>query len=103
MIPGWISRWLQQKLFNEELGDTPSELVPDHDIGAGNPVVNDDLLRRVREGLIVPHRSEVAEFTDIGVNLADGTHIEADVVIACTGYQVFLPVIPLYFGKLPDD
>lgn len=79
---------MQKKLFKEALGDVPSELVPDHEIGRGNPVINDDFLDQVRNGSIRAHHVDVEKFTEGGIELADGTRVEADVIISCTGYQV---------------
>lgn len=79
---------MQKKLFKEALGDIPSELVPEHEIGRGNPVINDDFLEQVRNELVRVHHAEVEKFTVGGIELSDGTQVEADVIIACTGYQV---------------
>jgi hypothetical protein len=79
---------MQKKLFKEALGDIPSELMPDHEIGGGNPVINDDFLEQVRNGMIRVHHAEVEKFTKGGIELSDGAHVEADVIISCTGYQV---------------
>ncbi|KAM0511075.1 hypothetical protein ACHAPE_010222 [Trichoderma viride] len=46
IVPRWLSRFMQKKLFKEALGDIPSELVPDHEIGRGNPVINDEFLEQ---------------------------------------------------------
>lgn len=54
---------MQKKLFKEALGDIPSELVPNHEIGRGNPVINDDFLEEVRNGSIRVHHAEVERFT----------------------------------------
>ncbi|KAI0602653.1 flavin-binding monooxygenase-like family protein [Biscogniauxia sp. FL1348] len=93
-VPKSISEPMQTLLLNTVQGKHPQALQADHTILAQNPTVRSDLLERVRTGAIRVHRATVERFTESGLTLSDGTALEADVVIACTGYQNSLPYLP---------
>ena len=40
------------------------------------------------------HRATVSRLTETGLRLSDGIALDADVVIACTGYRLALPYLP---------
>lgn len=46
-----------------------------------------DWFQLVREGRIVPHVADVEELDGHTVRLSDGSHIEADVLVTCTGWK----------------
>ena len=60
---------------------------PDHPFGSAHPTVSDDVLSRIAHGEITP-KPNIAELTERTVRFADGTEVEADVVVYCTGYKV---------------
>ncbi|KAI5922338.1 flavin-binding monooxygenase-like family protein [Camillea tinctor] len=93
-VPTSISEPIQTLLLNTVQGQHPKALKPDHTVLAQNPTVRSDLIERVRTGTIRVHRATVECFTESGLTLSDGTTLEADVVIACTGYQNSLPYLP---------
>ena len=57
-----------------------------------HPTVSDDLLTRLGHGdlLVKPN---IDRFEDDKVFFADGTAVEADVVVYCTGYKVTFPFL----------
>jgi dimethylaniline monooxygenase (N-oxide forming) len=63
---------------------------PDHRFGEAHPTVSDDALSRIAHGAIVP-KPNIARLTERTVVFADGSEVEADVVVYCTGYKVTFP------------
>jgi dimethylaniline monooxygenase (N-oxide forming) len=94
-LPASLAEWLQTKLLNLVQGKHPDELRPEHRLMQQNPTIRSEFLERVRTGTIRVHRAEVGTFTETGIALTDGSSIEADVVISCTGYQRLRPYLPV--------
>lgn len=46
-----------------------------------------DWFQLVKEGRIIPHVAEVVSLKDSAVILSDGTRVEADALVACTGWK----------------
>ncbi len=65
---------------------------PDHDVLEAHPTVSDDLLTRLGHGDITIKPS-IARFDGSVVEFTDGSRVEADVVVYCTGYQISFPFL----------
>jgi dimethylaniline monooxygenase (N-oxide forming) len=65
---------------------------PDHDILEAHPTVSDDLLSRLGHGDITVKPS-ISRFDGPTVRFTDGSSVEADVVVYCTGYKVTFPFL----------
>jgi dimethylaniline monooxygenase (N-oxide forming) len=65
---------------------------PDHDILEAHPTVSDDLLSRLGHGDITVKPS-ISRFDGPNVVFTDGSSVEADVVVYCTGYKVTFPFL----------
>ena len=65
---------------------------PDHDILEAHPTVSDDLLSRLGHGDITVKPS-ISRFEGSTVHFTDGSSVEADVVVYCTGYKVSFPFL----------
>ena len=63
---------------------------PDHRPLEAHPTVSDDLLSRVAHGEITP-KPNIARLSERTVVFADGSEVEADIVVYCTGYRVTFP------------
>lgn len=63
---------------------------PDHRLGEAHPTVSSDILSRIAHGEIEP-RPTIAALTERTVRFADGSEVEADIVVYCTGYKVTFP------------
>jgi cation diffusion facilitator CzcD-associated flavoprotein CzcO len=63
---------------------------PDHPFGSAHPTISDDVLSRIAHGEIEP-KPNLARLTERTVVFADGTEVEADIVVYCTGYNVTFP------------
>jgi dimethylaniline monooxygenase (N-oxide forming) len=88
VLPSAITKWAQTKLCNLFMGDLPPELKPKHGILEANPTVRSDFLEKIHVGLITPHRAGIEKFAEKGLLLTNGTELDVDVIIACTGYLV---------------
>ena len=58
------------------------------------PTIRGDFLEKVRTDAVKVHRASVVRLTETGLQLSDGTALDADVIIACTGYHTALPYLP---------
>ena len=65
---------------------------PDHDVLEAHPTVSDDLLSRLGHGDITV-KPTINRFEGSTVVFADGSRVEADVVVYCTGYKVTFPFL----------
>lgn len=65
---------------------------PDHDVLDAHPTISDDLLTRLGHGDITV-KPNIARFEGSRVVFTDGTSVEADVVVYCTGYRVSFPFL----------
>jgi dimethylaniline monooxygenase (N-oxide forming) len=81
-------------LLNMVQGKHPEVLEPDHSILAQNPTLRTEFIEHVRSGSIQAHRASIDSFTSTGLKLDNGTTLDVDVVIACTGYTNSVPYLP---------
>ena len=65
---------------------------PDHDVLEAHPTVSDDLLSRLGHGDITVKPS-IERFEGSTVRFTDGSSVEADVVVYCTGYKITFPFL----------
>jgi cation diffusion facilitator CzcD-associated flavoprotein CzcO len=65
---------------------------PDHDVLEAHPTVSDDLLSRLGHGDITVKPS-IERFEGSTVRFTDGSTVEADVVVYCTGYKITFPFL----------
>jgi len=65
---------------------------PDHSVLEAHPTVSDDLLSRLGHGDI-DVRPNIDRFEGDKVFFVDGSAVEADVVVYCTGYKVTFPFL----------
>jgi cation diffusion facilitator CzcD-associated flavoprotein CzcO len=75
---------------------------PDHKIAEAHPTVSGRILDRLAHGAITP-KPNIAELRGDRVAFTDGTEVEADVVVYCTGYRVTFPFFDDDFISAPDN
>jgi cation diffusion facilitator CzcD-associated flavoprotein CzcO len=63
---------------------------PDHAVLEAHPTVSDDLLTRLGHGDITV-KPTIERFEESKVFFADGSVVEVDVVVYCTGYKITFP------------
>ncbi len=75
---------------------------PDHRFGEAHPTVSGRILDRIQHGTITP-KPNIQELERSQVRFVDGTAVEADVVVYCTGYQIAFPFFDESFISAPDN
>jgi dimethylaniline monooxygenase (N-oxide forming) len=76
---------------------------PTHRFGQAHPTVSGRILDRIQHGTITP-KPNIERFAgDTTVRFADGSEVEADVVVYCTGYQIAFPFFDEEFISAPDN
>jgi hypothetical protein len=75
---------------------------PDHAVLHAHPTVSDDLLTRLGHGDI-DVRPNIDRFEGSKVFFVDGTCVEVDTVIYCTGYKVTFPFLDERFVQTRDN
>ena len=91
-VPFAVRRRVQQAMLQLTVGDMERYGLPkpDHGLLEAHPTISDDALSRIAHGAITP-KPNIAELTERTVRFADGSEVEADVVVYCTGYKVTFP------------
>ncbi|MFP4002694.1 MAG: flavin-containing monooxygenase [Alphaproteobacteria bacterium] len=92
LIPPSILRRMFQKEVERVLGrpDEHGLPKPDHEFLATHPAVSQDIYNRIGSGDVVP-KPNIERFEGKTVHFTDGSSVEADVVVYCTGYRITFP------------
>jgi dimethylaniline monooxygenase (N-oxide forming) len=75
---------------------------PEHGVLQAHPTVSDDILSRIAHGEVTP-KPNITRLTERTVVFADGSEVEADIVIYCTGYRVTFPFFDDDLIAAPDN
>jgi hypothetical protein len=75
---------------------------PQHKILQTHPTVSDGLLSRLSHGAVVP-KPNIAELCGGNVRFIDGTTVEADTIVYCTGYRITFPFFAPDVFSAPDN
>jgi cation diffusion facilitator CzcD-associated flavoprotein CzcO len=104
----WLPFKVRQKLLEMTLLESVGNMedyglpTPDHKIGEAHPTVSGRILDRLAHGAITP-KPNIAELRGDRIAFTDGTEVEADVVVYCTGYKVTFPFFDEDFISAPDN
>ena len=103
-IPFAVRRRALEGMLKVALGDMERYGLPkpDHRFGSAHPTVSDDILSRLAHGTITA-KPNIASLTTSGVRFIDGSEVDADVVVYCTGYKVTFPFFDEGFISAPDN
>ena len=66
---------------------------PDHAIFSSAVTISDDILSCIRHGAVAP-KPGIASFDGDRVVFTDGTSVQADAVVYCTGFHMDFPFLP---------
>ncbi len=103
-IPFKVRQRITQQLISSYAG--PPERYglpkPNHRFGEAHPTVSGRILDRIQHGTITP-KPNIASFDGSQVSFADGTTVEADVVVYCTGYKITFPFFDEQLISAPDN
>jgi cation diffusion facilitator CzcD-associated flavoprotein CzcO len=75
---------------------------PDHDFGASHPAISHEIYNRIGSG-DVAIKPDIESFDGKQVRFKDGSSVEADAVIWCTGYKVTFPFFDDVTLAAPDN
>jgi hypothetical protein len=75
---------------------------PTHRFGEAHPTVSGRILDRIQHGTITP-KPNIESLERSRVRFVDGSAVEADVVVYCTGYQIAFPFFDEQFISAPDN
>jgi thioredoxin reductase len=75
---------------------------PDHKFGEAHPTISGRILDRLAHGAITP-KPNIARLHEHEVEFADGTRVEADLVVYCTGYKITFPFFDEAFISAPEN
>jgi dimethylaniline monooxygenase (N-oxide forming) len=75
---------------------------PTHRFGEAHPTVSGRILDRIQHGTITP-KPNIESLEGSQVRFVDGSAVEADVVVYCTGYQIAFPFFDEDFISAPDN
>jgi cation diffusion facilitator CzcD-associated flavoprotein CzcO len=91
-IPFPVRRRMFEGMLKLAVGDMQRYGLPkpDHRLGEAHPTISDDILSRLAHGEIEA-KPNIAALTERTVRFADGSEVEADIVVYCTGYKVTFP------------
>src|SRR3954462_5593929 len=93
-----------RRLLKIEVGALPNYGLPApaHRFAEAHPTISGRILDRLAHGAITP-KPNIAELRGDRVAFADGSEVEADVVVYCTGYKVTFPFFDEDFIAAPDN
>jgi dimethylaniline monooxygenase (N-oxide forming) len=75
---------------------------PNHKFGEAHPTVSGRILDRIAHGTIAP-KPNIAALEGTQVRFADGSLVDADVIVYCTGYKITFPFFDSDFISAPDN
>ena len=75
---------------------------PDHKFGEAHPTISGRILDRLAHGAITP-KPNIAHLHEREVEFADGSRVQADLVVYCTGYKISFPFFDEDFIAAPDN
>ncbi|MGW0392122.1 flavin-containing monooxygenase [Streptomyces sp. NPDC003042] len=66
---------------------------PDHPVFSSAVTISDEILSRIRHGAVIP-RPAIDSLDGSRVCFTDGTTVEADAIVYCTGFRMAFPFLP---------
>ncbi len=76
--------------------------VPDHNPGQAHPTISSEILTRLGSGDVIA-KPQIESLEANRVRFTDGSEVEADAIIFCTGYKVSFPFFAGDFVHAPDN
>src|SRR4051794_100129 len=103
-IPFKVRQWVMHKVISSHTGDLTRYGLPqpDHKFGEAHPTVSGRILDRIQHGRVTP-KPNIRRLDGRFVEFADGSRVEADVIVYCTGYKITFPFFDEDFVSAPDN
>ena len=103
-IPFKIRQKVMQQIMKTTIG--PPERFglpkPDHEFGQAHPTVSGRILDRITHGAVQP-KPNIERLDGDSVVFTDGSRVQADIVVYCTGYKITFPFFDEDFISAPDN
>jgi hypothetical protein len=104
LIPAWVRFPVARLIMRFNTG--PMERYglpkPDHRLGEAHPTISSRILDRLSHGAITA-KPGIASFDGPHVVFTDGSRVEADLVVYCTGYKMTFPFFDRDFLDPGED
>jgi dimethylaniline monooxygenase (N-oxide forming) len=90
--------WLTRRLFARALRQAQGRMedyglpTPDHKLGEAHPTISSDLLPRIGHGR-VKVKPNIERIDGKSVHFVDGSSVEVDTIVWCTGYRITFPFL----------
>ena len=103
-VPFKLRRWIAEKIIIAQAGRPEDHGLPkpDHGFGEAHPTVSGRILDRLGHGTVVP-KPNIARLHEHEVEFTDGSRVEADLVVYCTGYKISFPFFDEDLISAPDN
>jgi dimethylaniline monooxygenase (N-oxide forming) len=103
-IPWAVRRRSAEIIFKLAVGEMERYGLPkpDHRLGEAHPTISGRILDRLTHGAITP-KPNVASLAERTVTFTDGSTVEADVIVYCTGYKVTFPFFDPHFVSAKEN
>jgi dimethylaniline monooxygenase (N-oxide forming) len=103
-VPFKVRQWFMHKLIKSQTGDLTRYGLPepDHKFGEAHPTVSGRILDRIQHGRVTP-KPNIRRLDGRFVEFEDGSRVEADVVVYCTGYKITFPFFDEDFVSAPNN
>jgi cation diffusion facilitator CzcD-associated flavoprotein CzcO len=75
---------------------------PDHLFGEAHPTISGRILDRIQHGTVIP-KPNISRLEGSHVHFVDGTSVEADMVVYCTGYKITFPFFDPDLVSAPEN
>ncbi|KAL9647326.1 hypothetical protein ABK040_011692 [Willaertia magna] len=112
LMKSWMPMFLQRLVFINLLRLTtglnyskvyhPNLQLPDHLLFEHHPTINSELLQFIKLGKIIPHHDVKRFLGDKKIEFNDGSIIEVDLVVFCTGYKTTIPLLDKFTKKTSE-
>jgi len=94
-LPSSLFQTILTRLINYVEGNLPPGLQPKHKLLEASLPIRGDFLEKVNVGLVQPHKAGIDKFTRDALILTNGTKLNVDAVVFCTGYNIDYPYLPV--------
>jgi dimethylaniline monooxygenase (N-oxide forming) len=103
-VPFKLRQRVTQQLIKSYQGAPESYGLPkpNHRFGEAHPTVSGRILDRIQHGTVTP-KPNIEALAGSTVRFVDGTEVEADVVVYCTGYKITFPFFDENLISAPEN
>jgi cation diffusion facilitator CzcD-associated flavoprotein CzcO len=104
LLPFHLARFVFTLLLRSQVGKPEKFGLPrpDHKLMHAHPTISSTILDRVAHGEIIP-KPNIQELRGDTVLFTDGSTVEADLILYCTGYRISFPFFDPGFFAAPGN